>query len=66
MSGAIAQNKDGVSGVDVQKILAIVAPIVMAYLAKRLTSDGQADPAVVKDEVQKASTEAKAGSPDIG
>lgn len=66
VSGAIAQNKEGVSGVDVQKILAIVAPIVMAFLAKRLTSGGQADPAVVKDEVRKASTEAKASSPDIG
>jgi hypothetical protein len=58
--------KAGASGVDVEKILKIVAPIVMAYLAKRLTSGGKADPAVVQQEVQNASTEAKAQSPDLG
>jgi len=59
-------DKQGTSGVDVQKILKIVAPIVMAYLAKRLTSGGKADPAVVKDGVQSASSEAKAEVPDLG
>ena len=58
--------KAGASGVDVEKILKILAPIVMAYLAKRLTSGGKADPAVVQQEVQNASTEAKAQSPDLG
>jgi hypothetical protein len=59
-------SKAGVSGAEVQKILKIVAPIVMAYLAKRLTSGGKADPTVVQQEVQNASTEAKAQSPDLG
>ncbi|KAA1396116.1 DUF937 domain-containing protein [Aeromicrobium ginsengisoli] len=59
-------SKAGASGVDVEKILKIVAPIVMAYLAKRLTSGGKADPADVQKEVQNASTEAKAQSPDLG
>ena len=59
-------NKAGASGVDVEKILKIVAPIVMAYLAKRLTQGGKADPAVVQQEVQNASTEAKAEAPDLG
>ncbi|MGK2877634.1 MAG: DUF937 domain-containing protein [Solirubrobacterales bacterium] len=58
--------KAGASGVDVEKILKIVAPLVMAFLAKRLTSGGQADPAVVQKEVQNASTEAKAEAPDLG
>ena len=58
--------KAGASGVDVEKILKIVGPIVMAYLAKRLTSGGKADPAVVQQEVQNASTEAKAQAPDLG
>jgi hypothetical protein len=52
--------------VDVEKILKIAAPIVMAFLAKKLTSGGQADPAVVQQEVQDASTEAKAQAPDLG
>lgn len=59
-------SKAGASGVDVEKILKIVAPIVMAYLAKRLTSGGKADPEVVQKEVQNASTEAKAEAPDLG
>lgn len=66
VSDAIATNKDGVGGVDVQKIMAIVAPIVMAYLAKKVTSGGKADPAVVQKEVQNASSEAKSQAPDLG
>lgn len=66
VSDAIAKNKDGVSGADVQKILAIVAPIVMAFLAKKATSGGKASSGTVKDVVSKANSEAKASSPDIG
>lgn len=58
--------KSGASGMDVEKIMKIVAPIVMAYLAKKLTSGGKADPGVVQQEVQNASKEAKAQAPDIG
>ncbi|WP_456697840.1 DUF937 domain-containing protein [Aeromicrobium sp. P5_D10] len=66
VSDAIAKNKDGVSGPDVQKILAIVAPLVMAFLAKKATSGGKADSGTVKDVVSKANSEAKPSSPDIG
>lgn len=59
-------SKAGASGVDVEKILKVVAPLVMAFLAKKLTSGGSADPAVVQKEVQNASTEAKAEAPDLG
>lgn len=55
-------NKQGVSGVDVEKILKIAAPLVMAYLAKRVTSGGKADPGAVQKEVQKA----QSGMPDLG
>ena len=58
--------KSGVAGVDVQKILAVAAPIVMAFLAKKVTSGGKADPDAVKKEVQNASSTAKADAPDIG
>jgi hypothetical protein len=59
-------SKSGLSTEQVQKILAVAAPIVMAFLAKRLTSGGKADPDVVKKEVQEASSKAKSDSPDIG
>lgn len=59
-------SKAGASGVDVQKIMTIVAPIVMAFLAKKLTNGGKADPEVVQKEVQNASSEAKAQAPDLG
>ncbi len=65
VSDAIA-NKAGVSNVEVQKILKIAAPIVMAFLASRLTGGGKADPAVVKEEVQKANSKAKSDAPDLG
>jgi hypothetical protein len=59
-------NKSGLSSEQVQKILAVAAPIVMAFLAKRLTSGGKADPDVVQKEVKDASSKAKSDSPDIG
>jgi hypothetical protein len=58
--------KAGVNGVDVQKILAVAAPIVMAFLAKKVAGGGKADPDAVKKEVQDASSTAKADAPDIG
>lgn len=58
--------KAGVSGVDVEKILKIAAPIVMAFLASRLAKGGQADPGAVKSEVEKASSAAKNDAPDLG
>jgi hypothetical protein len=58
--------KSGLSSEQVQKILAVAAPIVMAFLAKRLTSGGKADPGVVQKEVKDASEKAKSDSPDIG
>lgn len=58
--------KAGVSSVDVQKILKIAAPIVMAFLASRVAKGGKADPAVVKDEVKQANTAAKNDAPDLG
>lgn len=66
VSDAIAKNKDGVSGPDVQKILAIVAPLVMAFLAKKVTGGGNASTGTVKDVVSKANSEARAGAPDLG
>lgn len=56
--------KAGVSGADVQKILAALAPIVMAFLANKI--GGKADPGVVKDQVQKESQQAQPTSPDLG
>lgn len=58
--------KSGLTSEQVQKILAVAAPIVMAFLAKRLTSGGKADPDVVQKEVKDASSKAKSDSPDIG
>ncbi|WP_332644677.1 DUF937 domain-containing protein [Aeromicrobium sp.] len=58
--------KAGVSGVDVEKILKIAAPIVMAFLASRVAKGGNADPAVVKQEVEKANSAAKSDAPDLG
>lgn len=66
VAGAIAKDKDGVSSGDVQKILAIVAPLVMAFLAKKAVSGGKADSGTVKDVVSKANSEAKSSAPDIG
>ncbi len=62
----VIANKAGVSNAEVQKILKIAAPIVMAFLASRLTGGGKADPTVVKDEVQKANSKAKSDAPDLG
>lgn len=59
-------NRQGVSGVDVEKILKIAAPLVLAFLAKRLTGGGKADPGAVQAEVQQANEKAQQGMPDIG
>lgn len=59
-------NKSGVSGIDVEKILKIAAPIVMAFLASRVAKGGKADPGAVKAEVQKANSAAKSDAPDLG
>jgi hypothetical protein len=59
-------DKAGVSGIDVQKILKIAAPIVMAFLASRVAKGGSVDPAVVKQEVEKANSTAKSDAPDLG
>ncbi len=58
--------KAGVSGDDVEKILKIAAPIVMAFLASRVAQGGKADPGEVKSEVEKASSSAKNDAPDLG
>lgn len=58
--------KAGVSGVDVEKIMKIAAPIVMAFLAKKLAGGGKADPGAVKKEVQNANSKAKSEMPDLG
>ncbi|MEO6605748.1 MAG: DUF937 domain-containing protein [Aeromicrobium sp.] len=58
--------KSGVSGLDVEKILKIAAPIVMAFLASRVAGGGKADAGAVKDEVEKANSAAKSDAPDLG
>ena len=58
--------KAGVSGVDVEKILKIAAPIVMAFLASRVAGGGKAEPGAVKDEIEKANSAAKSDAPDLG
>lgn len=60
--------KSGIDAGAVKKILAVVAPIVMAYLAKNVVSGGKADPGQVKEQVQKERAEAqsKAQTPDLG
>ncbi len=67
VSDAIAQ-KAGLDPATVQKILKVVAPIVMAFLAKKVVSGGSADPGVVKDQVQaeRKEAESKAQTPDLG
>lgn len=55
-------NKANVSGIDVEKILKIAAPVVLAYLAQKVASGGKADPGVVQKEVQHA----QKGLPDLG
>jgi len=68
VAGAISE-KAGVDSATVQKILAIVAPIVMAYLGKKvLGGGGSADAGTVKDQVQAESKDAasKASTPDLG
>ncbi len=68
VAGAIG-DKVGVDSATVQKILAIVAPIVMAYLGKKvLGGGGQADAGIVKEQVQAESQDAasKASTPDLG
>lgn len=57
-------SKNGASSVDAQKILAIVAPIVMAILAKKL--GGQASPGTVQEQVQQESQAAQQKKPDLG
>jgi hypothetical protein len=57
-------SKNGANSVDVQKILAIVAPIVMAVLAKKL--GGQASPGTVQEQVQRESQAAQQQKPDLG
>ncbi len=59
-------NKQGVSGVDVEKILKIAAPLVMAFLAKRMAGGGKADPGAVQKEVQQVNSQAQQGLPDLG
>ena len=57
-------SKNGASSIDAQKILAIVAPIVMAILAKKL--GGQASPGTVQEQVQQENQAAKQKKPDLG
>lgn len=57
--------KSGVPKVDVEKILKIAAPIVMAFLASRV-GGGKADAGTVKSEVEKANSAAKSDAPDLG
>ena len=63
MSEAIG-SKNGASSIDAQKILAIVAPIVMAILAKKL--GGQASPGTVQEQVQQENQAAQQKKPDLG
>ena len=57
-------SKNGASSIDAQKILAIVAPIVMAILAKKL--GGQASPGTVQEQVQNENEAAQQQKPDLG
>ncbi len=68
VSDAISGGTAGVSGVDVQKIMKVAAPIVMAYLAKQVFSGGGNDAEAVKEKVKKESAAAKQSSntPDLG
>ena len=59
-------SKVGVSGADVEKILKIAAPIVMAFLASRVAGGGKADAGTVKSEVERANSAAKSDAPDLG
>lgn len=60
-------DRQKVSGVDVEKILKIAAPIVLAFLAQKLTSGGgKADPGAVQAEVQRANQQAQQGMPALG
>jgi len=66
VSQAIA-GKDGVSGIDVERILKIAAPIVMAFLASKVVGGGgKADPQAVQQEVANANSAAKSDAPDLG
>ncbi len=58
-------NRANVSGVDVEKILKIAAPVVLAFLANKVFSGGSADAGSVQEEVQKANTQAQQGMPDL-
>lgn len=51
ISGALA-GKNGTSPVDVQRILAIAAPLVMALLGKQIAGGGKPDPTTVQKEVE--------------
>lgn len=57
-------SKNGATSIDAQKILAIVAPIVMAILAKKL--GGQASPGTVQEQVQQENQAAQQKKPDLG
>ena len=57
-------SKNGASSIDAQKILAIVAPIVMAILAKSLA--GQASPGQVQEQVQQENQAAQQKKPYFG
>lgn len=64
VAGAIG-SRAGVDAATAQKILAILAPIVMAFLAKRV---GGKDAGAVRDQVQAESKDAatKSATPDLG
>jgi len=72
-TGDVAEAIGGTAGVDtatVRKILAVLAPIVMAFLAKRVTGGGttRPDTGSLKDQLQDAVKDAvsKSGAPDLG
>lgn len=65
VSNALGQ-KNGVGGAQAQQILAIVAPLVMSFLADRVTGgSGKADTATVQKEVQKEAKQAQPAGLDI-
>ena len=64
----VIASKTGASSSTVQKLMKILAPLVMAYLAKNVLSGGKADAGVVKEKVTKASKQAQetSSTPDLG
>ncbi len=70
-TGDVADAIGGKAGIDtatVQKILAVVAPIVMAYLGKKVIGGGKTDAGSIRDQVQAESKDAnsKSATPDLG